>query len=292
MILWSASRVGKRVSLLSVLAVSVWLLTGTPANGQASTAPAASAAPAKTTIQAAQKSLLALGYQPGAADGVMGAKVIAALKKFQADHSLPVTGQLDRKTLDALDATPPAPTSSTPPGINAPKPSAATESAQAQAQVQVKLVPYTDVGWSAPSSGEEIMEKIKSASMGMITFFAVTKGPIVTFVEEIYVVNANDRLPGVNMDLEAGRLAIKSTSGNAMAETGNGVSFVSQGSSAGSGVQITSVGTKGFVFTSGHPVLPVGTEFEIGKIRWQNTDFDEGIITLRADGIEWRPKPE
>jgi peptidoglycan hydrolase-like protein with peptidoglycan-binding domain len=105
MILWSASSLGKRVSLLGVLAVSVWLLTGTPANGQAATAPATSTAAAKKTIQGAQERLLALGYQPGAADGVMGAKAIAALKKFQSDHSLPVTGQLDRKTLDALNAT-------------------------------------------------------------------------------------------------------------------------------------------------------------------------------------------
>jgi peptidoglycan hydrolase-like protein with peptidoglycan-binding domain len=101
MILWSASSIGKRVSLLGVLALSVWLLTGTHANGQAPTTPATSTAAAKKTIQAAQERLLALGYQPGATDGVMGSKAIAALKKFQADHSLPVTGQLDRKTIVA-----------------------------------------------------------------------------------------------------------------------------------------------------------------------------------------------
>jgi peptidoglycan hydrolase-like protein with peptidoglycan-binding domain len=32
----------------------------------------------------------------------MGARAIAALKKFQSDHGLPATGQLDRETLDAL----------------------------------------------------------------------------------------------------------------------------------------------------------------------------------------------
>ena len=106
MIPWSASSIGKSVSLLGILAMSVWLLTGTPANGQTATAPATSTAAAKKTIQGAQERLLTLGYQPGAADGVMGAKAIAALKKFQSDHSLPVTGQLDRKTLDALNAKP------------------------------------------------------------------------------------------------------------------------------------------------------------------------------------------
>ena len=54
MTLWSASSIGKRVSLLGVLAVSVWLLAGTPANGQSASAPATSTAPTKKTIQAVQ----------------------------------------------------------------------------------------------------------------------------------------------------------------------------------------------------------------------------------------------
>jgi hypothetical protein len=86
------------------LALSVWLLTGTHANGQAPTTPATPTVSAKATIQAAQKRLSALGYQAGAADGVMGAKAVVALKQFQADRSIPVTGQLDRKTIDALNA--------------------------------------------------------------------------------------------------------------------------------------------------------------------------------------------
>jgi len=64
---------GELVSYWRLVALSC-LLTAAPANAQAATAPAASTAPAKKTIQAAQERLLALGYQPGAADGVMGAK--------------------------------------------------------------------------------------------------------------------------------------------------------------------------------------------------------------------------
>ncbi len=70
------------------------------------TAPATSTAATKKTIQGAQERLLALGYQPGSTDGVMGARTIAALKKFQSDHGLSATGRLDRKTLDALNARP------------------------------------------------------------------------------------------------------------------------------------------------------------------------------------------
>ena len=99
MILWNASSIWKCVSLLGLLVLSICLPTGTHTYGQAATAPAASTASARKTIQTAQERLLALGYQPGSADGVMGTRAIAALKKFQSDHSLPVTGQLDRKTL-------------------------------------------------------------------------------------------------------------------------------------------------------------------------------------------------
>ena len=101
MILWSVSNIGKRVSLLGVLAMAVSLLTGTLANAQAATAPATSTA-TKKAIQGAQERLRALGYEPGSTDGVMGAKTGATLKKFQSDHGLPATGKLDSKTTGAL----------------------------------------------------------------------------------------------------------------------------------------------------------------------------------------------
>lgn len=58
--------------------------------------------PAKRIVQEAQQQLRALGYDLGVADGSMGSKTIAALKKFQLDHSLPATGLLDKKTLAVL----------------------------------------------------------------------------------------------------------------------------------------------------------------------------------------------
>jgi hypothetical protein len=67
---------------------------------------ATSTAVAKKTIQAAQERLQALGYQPGLADGVMGATANAALKKFQSDRGLSADAVLDRKTMDALNIRP------------------------------------------------------------------------------------------------------------------------------------------------------------------------------------------
>ncbi len=151
MILLKVARLRACSSVIGVLVALSCLLTAAPANAQAATAPAASTAPAKKTIQTAQERLLALGYQPGAADGVMGAKAIAALKKFQSDHSLPVTGQLDRKTLDALDAAPPAPTASHP--ATQPQPGTTVPSAgqdKKTSPVQRGGAPPTDTSITMP----------------------------------------------------------------------------------------------------------------------------------------------
>jgi peptidoglycan hydrolase-like protein with peptidoglycan-binding domain len=50
-------------------------------------------------IKAAQEKLLKLGYDPGTADGLMGKKTREAIRKFQTDHNLTVTGKLSEETL-------------------------------------------------------------------------------------------------------------------------------------------------------------------------------------------------
>ena len=45
-----------------------------------------------------QKKLKELGYDPGSADGIWGKKTASAVKSFQRDNGLPVTGQLDEQT--------------------------------------------------------------------------------------------------------------------------------------------------------------------------------------------------
>jgi peptidoglycan hydrolase-like protein with peptidoglycan-binding domain len=54
------------------------------------------------TVTEIQKQLLALGYQVGTADGVMGKRTVDALKKFQQDNNLPRTGQADYETMGKL----------------------------------------------------------------------------------------------------------------------------------------------------------------------------------------------
>ena len=57
---------------------------------------------AKSDIVRVQERLKALGYLQGAADGDFGAKSVAALKWFQREHNLEVTGESSDATWDAL----------------------------------------------------------------------------------------------------------------------------------------------------------------------------------------------
>lgn len=60
------------------------------------------AAATKETVLQAQQALLNNGYHLGEPDGRAGSATTAAVKKFQTDRHLPVTGKLDSITLSAL----------------------------------------------------------------------------------------------------------------------------------------------------------------------------------------------
>ena len=49
-----------------------------------------------------QKQLNALGYQIGTPDGMLGKRSVDALKKFQQDKGIPVTGKADSDTMEKL----------------------------------------------------------------------------------------------------------------------------------------------------------------------------------------------
>lgn len=69
----------------------------------AAAAPQTSASKGSTdTIRRAQQALNASGYNVGAPDGRGGPLTVAALRKYQADRHLPVTGKLDEITLKSL----------------------------------------------------------------------------------------------------------------------------------------------------------------------------------------------
>ncbi|KRE44499.1 S41 family peptidase [Paenibacillus sp. Soil522] len=54
-------------------------------------------------VRSVQIMLHGLGYEPRREDGYYGAETTAAVKIFQAEHSLPATGQVDKLTGEALE---------------------------------------------------------------------------------------------------------------------------------------------------------------------------------------------
>jgi len=54
------------------------------------------------SVYNAQKKLKQLGYDPGPIDGIFGKKTKNAIKNFQADNYINVTGQLNNETKEKL----------------------------------------------------------------------------------------------------------------------------------------------------------------------------------------------
>jgi hypothetical protein len=59
-------------------------------------------APSNRDIQQAQVLLKATGFNPGPADGTLGERTRVALRQYQQVNGLPVTGELDQATQEAL----------------------------------------------------------------------------------------------------------------------------------------------------------------------------------------------
>src|SRR5918992_885682 len=56
----------------------------------------------KDRVKAIQEALKTKGFDPGAADGVIGPKTNQALREFQKSNNLQATGRIDEKTASAL----------------------------------------------------------------------------------------------------------------------------------------------------------------------------------------------
>jgi photosystem II stability/assembly factor-like uncharacterized protein len=77
---------------------------GTTAARRATTAPPTPVANTteRALVKEAQAALNAAGYDVGTPDGVAGTRTVTALRKFQTDKQVPVTGTFDETTLGAL----------------------------------------------------------------------------------------------------------------------------------------------------------------------------------------------
>lgn len=73
-----------------------------PPTNAATASAAASPRSNTATMKRAQEALNAAGYNVGTPDGAAGTRTVAAIRKFQADKNIPVSGKLDSSTVSAL----------------------------------------------------------------------------------------------------------------------------------------------------------------------------------------------
>lgn len=75
---------------------------GEPANAErvAASQPAA----ADPRVRAVQRALAQIGYSPGAIDGLMGGETRDAIRAFEADRRLPLTGEVSDRLIKELEA--------------------------------------------------------------------------------------------------------------------------------------------------------------------------------------------
>jgi len=96
-----------RLLALSALALGVAAASGaTGAEADQPSAPIVQLAQAGSLVREVQQTLKDQGYDPGPVDGAMGAGTRSALRQFQADAGLAVTGRIDDPTVAALRAAP------------------------------------------------------------------------------------------------------------------------------------------------------------------------------------------
>lgn len=132
-----------------------------PSTGSLST-PAPSRTAPDATVQAIQRKLNELGYEAGAADGLMGRGTRSAILNFQRDMGLTQDGQPDRDLLAALNsATSVTTKSSTPshsrdsaPERNSPLPSSPTPEPVPPRQVQTAPASRDAKNFSVCASGQ------------------------------------------------------------------------------------------------------------------------------------------
>jgi peptidoglycan hydrolase-like protein with peptidoglycan-binding domain len=98
---------GRETSAMKTLVTAALVFTTfTAALAQSVATPAAP--PDRAQVERAQRALKDAGHDPGAIDGVMGARTSAALKAYQTQQGLDPTGRLDDRTAAKLGAAEPS----------------------------------------------------------------------------------------------------------------------------------------------------------------------------------------
>ena len=148
-------------------------------------------------VEAVQRRLAELGYEPGPADGLMGPRTREAIGALQQDRGLPRSGRIDAATIEAL-------------GLNVEAPASAAQSAApasdpAAVAYHGSLIPYERIGWAGPASAETVRERFR-ASRDAPLRARINEILIVPNPERIYILARGEDLPELSCNPAAARV--------------------------------------------------------------------------------------
>lgn len=241
------------------------------------------------TVEEIQRRLAERGFDPGRVDGTMGRRTRGALRRFQRSAGLPDTGRIDDATRKAMGLKPlpaarpvpeadgkkaerqesrggpPVPEAETGvPEVEA----ARTEPARAPAPATARRLSFAALGWHPPQTGAQALARFK-ASDGTSPEIQRDEGPLVVPKPDlVFVLKANERIPGFDCDPGAGRLSIEFIFGP------NGP------------VIFTPLAGGGYCRMGFGIALETGRTLEMQRSDWGDTRYPRGTVRITNRGLE------
>ena len=212
-------------------------------------------------VEAVQRRLAELGYEPGPADGLMGPRTREAIRALQRDRGLPRSGRIDSATIEALGLKVEAPASAAQGAAPASDPAGVT--------YHDSLIPYERIGWAGPASAETVRERFR-ASRDAPLRARINELLIVPNPERIYILARGEDLPELPCDPAAARAHAE-----LMLYPGGPVLFtpLDEGGLCQLGLGI---------------VLGAGTTLLLEQTTWNELSSPAGSVRIGATGLEFQ----
>ena len=219
--------------------------------------PAELAAAAERQVEAVQRRLIELGYDPGVADGLMGPRTRTAIASLQRDRGLTQSGRIDAATLAALGL------------AKKSQPTSAAPEAPARAPAESSLIRYERIGWQGPVSAERVRERFRSSRDAPLRA-RTNEILIVPNPERIYILAGGERLGELPCDPAAGKVHAE-----LLLYPGGPVLF-------------TPLGDGGLCQLGLGIVLSAGRTLMLEKTTWKELSSPAGRVGLSGAGLEFQ----
>ncbi len=200
---------------------------------------------AEPGVEAAQRRLAELGFDPGPVDGITGPRTRKAVRAFQKANALRPSGRLDAKTLNKLF-----------PG----------KTAGVAAKPGARLLSYSKLGWRNPQSGEHALSRFRSRT-GSLNMKRSSGELIVPDGDSVYVIASGETVPGFDCDPGSGRIEMEFMLG------------------PGGPIVFRSLDKKGYCQLGFGILLEVGQRLRMAAADWNGGRIPGGEVEVGVKGL-------